>query len=214
VVLTHPHPDHGKGLLYILRRFPVKEFWRGPAENGLTRELDTAARSRGIPIKVLDESAGEFDFGGAGIRVLHPPARARVDPDDLNNLSLVLRVADAGRTLLLTGDVEKETEELLVEKYGPEGSALPGALKADVMSVPHHGSRTSSTAEFLAATAPGWALASAGGHDRGGLPAPEVMQRYASRGVRVKTTDQDGFSAVVMTGDTTLVLTGPEMGEP
>jgi len=202
VVLTHPHPDHGKGLLFILKRYRVGEFWRGPGENELTRALDAAARSRGIPVKVLDEGAGEFEFGGARVRVLHPPAHARVNLDDLNNLSLVLRIAGHGRTMLLTGDAERETEELLVEKYGPEGSVLPGALRADVMSVPHHGSKTSSAAEFLDAVAPGWALVSAGGHGRSWLPAPEVMERYAARGIRVQATDQDGFCAVVMKGDT------------
>ncbi len=95
-----------------------------------------------------------------------------------NALSCVLRVEDAqGRSLLLTGDIEREQEQALQDAFDGAG------LRADGLIVPHHGSRTSSTEGFLQAVQPRWALAQAGYRNRYGHPAPAVVQRYADRGI-------------------------------
>jgi competence protein ComEC len=95
-----------------------------------------------------------------------------------NALSCVLRVEDAqGRSLLLTGDIEREQERLLAEMN------TGATLQSDGLLVPHHGSRTSSSEGFLQAVQPSWALAQAGYRNRYGHPAPAVVQRYADRGI-------------------------------
>jgi len=90
--------------------------------------------------------------------------------------------------MLLTGDVERAAEAVL---------ARNGA-RADVLLVPHHGSRTSSSAEFIAAVAPRWSVVPAGYRNRFGHPARDVLERYAAAGVRVLRTDRDGAVRVVL----------------
>ena len=82
-------------------------------------------------------------------------------------------------------------ESLLVEKN----------VKADVLLVPHHGSRTSSSEQFIAAVAPRWAIVPAGYRNRFGHPAREVLARYEGAGVRVLRTDLDGAISIVLNGE-------------
>jgi competence protein ComEC len=90
----------------------------------------------------------------------------------------VLRIQAQGQTVLLTADIEALQEQALVQRMGD-------ALKADVLLVPHHGSKTSSTEGFIDAVRPRWALFQHGYLNRYGHPAPTVVQRYAERGIRM-----------------------------
>jgi competence protein ComEC len=85
--------------------------------------------------------------------------------------------------VLLTGDVERAAEAEILA-YGP--------LQSDVLVVPHHGSRTSSSPEFLAAVAPRWAIVPVGYRSRFGHPHPQVLERYLARGTQILRTDLDG----------------------
>jgi len=115
--------------------------------------------------------------------VLHPPAGADAAAADgrmpaPNKLSCVLRIASAqGAVALLAGDIEKKQEQALLAQSTP--------LAADVLLVPHHGSKTSSSAAFIDAVQPRTALVQAAYRSRFGHPAPEVVQRYRERGVQV-----------------------------
>jgi competence protein ComEC len=100
----------------------------------------------------------------------------------------VLRIAAGSQAVLLTGDIERAAE---AEMLG-QGRAL----RSEVLLVPHHGSRSSSTAEFIAAVAPSWAIVPVGYRSRFGHPNPEVLERYRVAGVRVLRTDRDGAIAV------------------
>ena len=90
--------------------------------------------------------------------------------------------------MLLTGDIERVAEESLVR--------TAGNLRADVLLVPHHGSRTSSSSAFVAAVAPRWAVVTAGYGNRFGHPSAEVLERYRAAGVRVLRTDLDGAASI------------------
>src|SRR5439155_14468958 len=143
VVLTHPHPDHARGLLALLRLARVGAFFLpsgAPRNVFLDEVLETAAR-RGVPIVRL--AAGERILAaGLSLEALHPGVETYPRSKE-NNGSLVLAALLGERRVLLTGDVEAPAERDLLAR----GAAL---LKADVLKVPHHGSRTSSTAPFLA----------------------------------------------------------------
>jgi competence protein ComEC len=95
----------------------------------------------------------------------------------------VLRVAAGGTAMLLTGDIERGAERALVRA---------GLAPAAALLVPHHGSRSSSSAELLAAARPQLAVAATGYRNRFGHPAPEVQARYAQAGARLLRTDRDG----------------------
>jgi competence protein ComEC len=93
-------------------------------------------------------------------------------------MSCVLRVAGGGRSILLSGDVERDQETALVAAYG-------ASLQSDVLVAPHHGSKTSSSAAFLDAVRPRLAVFQAGYRNRFGHPAAEVLERYRERGIAV-----------------------------
>ncbi|MFB2660110.1 DNA internalization-related competence protein ComEC/Rec2 [Shewanella mangrovisoli] len=108
-----------------------------------------------------------------------------------NNASCVLRIDDGAHSLLLSGDIEKETEAVLIEQ------ALAGAeLKSQVLIAPHHGSRTSSTPAFIDAVAPELVLFPAGLNNRYGFPKPDVVARYQARNIHYFTTGREGQISV------------------
>jgi len=105
-----------------------------------------------------------------------------------NNQSCVLKVVAPGGSMLLTGDIERSAEAQLLDR----------PVRADVLLVPHHGSRSSSTAEFIDAVRPRWAVVPVGYRSRFGHPHPEVLERYRAAGVKVSRTDREGAVHVVL----------------
>jgi competence protein ComEC len=104
----------------------------------------------------------------------------------------VLRIAAARHSVLLTGDIERRAELALL--------ADP-SVRSDILVVPHHGSRTSSSSEFVAAVSPRWAVVPVGYRSRFGHPHPEVLARYGAAGARVVRTDLDGAIEVRLRSD-------------
>jgi len=196
VVLTHPHPDHFSGLATGLDAMRVGAFWdtgEGEAEGvaGAYATLLQAMRARHVPVLRPAQLCGARVVGGARVEVLAPcPAYS---PDrGPNDNSFVLRIAYGSRALLLVGDAQSEEEEQLL-------ATARGRLRADVLKVGHHGSRTSSSPEFLAAVAPRQAVISVGCRNRFGHPSPVTLAALAAVGARVWRTDRDG--AVTVTTD-------------
>jgi competence protein ComEC len=124
-------------------------------------------------------------WDGVHFEMLHPPAGDHALALRPNALSCVLRVQAAGGSLLLSGDIEAGQEAALLER---QRARLPSA----VLLVPHHGSRTSSSAGFVDAVAPRVALVQAAYRGRFGHPAPEVVARYEARGTLVVRSDECG----------------------
>jgi competence protein ComEC len=104
------------------------------------------------------------DYSAAGARPVKPNAR-----------SCVLRISNGRSSVLLAGDIERAQEEALLRQAE--------ALRADVLLVPHHGSKTSSSEAFIAAVLPRWALVQSGYRNRYGHPAAPVVERYRARGI-------------------------------
>lgn len=191
VAISHPQPDHLRGLRAVLVHFPVGEVWESgyPSTSGTYRWLQTFVQERGIPLRRINR--GERIPLGAGVMVtvLHPPRSFLAQEADrrsarVNNNSLVLRLDYRHVRLLLTGDIEKAGEASLLD--------AGVSLRADLLKVPHHGSRGSSSALFLRQVGPRWAVIQVGDRNPFGHPHSETLARYAAQGIQVFRTDRDG----------------------
>jgi competence protein ComEC len=178
LVLSHADADHVGGARAVLAGLPV----------GLLRSSLAAGHPlRGGPVPHARCEAGQaWAWDGVRFEMLHPDAAGYRPGVKTNAVSCVLRVADAaGRSALLPGDIEAPQEDALLAR-------APGALRSDVLLVPHHGSRTSSTAAFLAAARPRSAVIQVGYRSRYGHPAPQVLDRYEALGIAVVRSDHCG----------------------
>jgi competence protein ComEC len=184
VIASHADLDHRGGLPSVLRALPVAEVWlphgaRGTAGFG---GVLAAARERGIRVRERGAGSPAADFGGLRVTPLWPPPE--VGTASRNDRSLVVRVESAGRRVLLPGDLESSAEAALL--------ASGADLRADVLKLAHHGSRTSSSAAFLTAVDAGVAVVSAPCGGRFGMPHPEVLARTRERALSVWWTGRDG----------------------
>ncbi|VVS93388.1 DNA internalization-related competence protein ComEC/Rec2 [Desulfoluna spongiiphila] len=197
VVLTHPESDHMGGLIHILKNFTVKTLFLGPrpGRGALWNRFDEAATRCGTRIVHLTDRSPPMDVEGVHITCLHPEALPKGFTGDgsVNNNSLVLRLAYGDHRFLLTGDIMEKAEDRLLADAGD-------ALKANVMVVPHHGSRSSSTRAFLARVTPSIGVISAGQTNRYGLPHTEVMERYLRAGCALYRTDLHGAVTIESNG--------------
>jgi len=182
VVLSHPHPDHGAGLFDVLRDVRVRTFFHGDGEDagGLLARLDEEARANGVARRTL-RTGERVAWAGGEFRVLRSGGRP-FKKDPINNESVVLLYARGRRQVLLTGDAGEPAESEIL-------SASPAPTRIDVLKVGHHGSRTSSRPDFVAAFAPRAALLSCGRRNRFHHPAPETLATFRRLGIPVFRTD-------------------------
>lgn len=194
LVLSHAHPDHLKGLLYLVRTFPVGEFWETGFHDNCAdyHELLSVLREKGVPVRRLNAGSPMQRLGPVTVEPLWP----RSGPDggmaahapELNELSLVFRLRYGTFSVLFTGDIGAETESVLARNKR--------LLRCTVLKVPHHGSRNSSSVALMDGAQPTCAVVSAGHENRFRLPAGETLERLRSRRIHVYRTDHDGTVTV------------------
>jgi competence protein ComEC len=189
VALTHPHPDHFAGLESLLGHIQIGEVWvsgQALAEqpHGSAARLLGQVRAHGIPIRTARKLCGRARLlGGARVDVLSPCPGFDAGYA-ANDNSLVLRLTYGRERALLAGDIERASERRLLR----EGADL----RADVLKVPHHGSRTSSTTPFLRAVSPRYAVVSCGRANRFGHPHPSALTRLRATAGTLVRTDRSG----------------------
>jgi len=168
LMISHGDNDHAGGAQAVAEAFPMASRYAGEPQR--------------MSIPMAPCAAGQhWEWDGVRFEVLSPVA---ADATTDNDRSCVLRIAGTGGSMLLTGDIDSDVESRIAKRWQP---GLPLALQ-----VPHHGSRTSSSPGFIAATRPTLAVVSTGWLNRFGHPRPEVMQRYADAGVPVLNTALEG----------------------
>jgi competence protein ComEC len=195
VALTHAHQDHLGGLTAILENFRVGTLWIGrEVSSPALAKLEEFAKERRIPIE--HELRGR-SFSWDGVEgVFFWPASVEVadGAQAKNDDSLVLQLRYRDRSMLLTGDAEKQSEHEILAQNPAQ------ALHADVLKAGHHGSKNSTSPEFLAAVRPQVGIISAGEDNPYGHPNAELIERLANAHVRILRTDRDGAIHVLTDG--------------
>ncbi len=193
IIVTHPDLDHYSGLAVLLNEFPVETLWiQGCARTTEKPEwnaaLSTAAK-RGIPIQDLERGQvfSETTFqhyqkkNTWEMRVIHPNP---TECGETNSNSITLRISGIGGSLLLTGDLTKEGEREILRTDIP--------IQSNVLKLGHHGSKTSSSREFLEAVKPDVAIASNGRRNRFRHPHAQVVKRLDSLKIPLLNTSERG----------------------
>ena len=188
VVLTHPDVDHGGGLGHILENFEVGRVLGisdAPLNSETHRRLHAIVNANDIPYAF--PYAGTIELTQtATLNLLHPMDAASTDllDQDRNDDSLVMQLRYGEVNILFTGDIGKAAEARLI--------ASGQDFRSEILKVPHHGSRTSSSAAFIAAVAPRYAIFSLGQSSQYQFPHADVVARYRARGCVQLRTDEVG----------------------
>jgi competence protein ComEC len=187
MVVSHSDNDHSGGANSVLQAMsPAWLLTSMAADHPSIAQAAATTRC---------EAGGRWQWDGVDFELLHP-ARENYAREKFrgNDRGCVLRISTAGASVLLTADIEQKSEREML-------ASVPGKLRAQVLLVPHHGSRTSSSPEFVAQVNPAVALVAAGYRNRFGHPKDDVLDRYRALGSRIYRTDLDGALIVQVTGD-------------
>ncbi|MEM8499057.1 MAG: DNA internalization-related competence protein ComEC/Rec2 [Pseudomonadota bacterium] len=170
LVISHSDNDHAGGVSGLLESIDVNNTLASYQTNSLA--------------SMLCEAGLRWQWESIHFSVLSPVAAEAGASKADNDQSCVLRIDTPGASILLTGDISRNVERKLLSNDQP--------LKADILLMPHHGSKSSSSAEFIAAVAPQYAIASAGHKNRFNHPDASVMARYSKAGVTQLNTASSG----------------------
>ncbi len=201
ILISHPHLDHYGGTFAVIRAFAIKELIDAGALTAAPPYLRLLKEAELRNIKYRVVKTGDILDWDPEIKaeVLWPAKKGaekkskKKKRDGLNDQSIVLKITHGKNTFLFPGDAEKEAESELVRIYGHE-------LLSKVLKAPHHGSKTSSTDEFLDAVNPQLAVISCGRRNRYHHPFPAVLERLEERKISFYRTDADGSIEVISDG--------------
>ncbi len=203
VILTHPHADHIGGMEVLLTEFSVKEVYDNgmPATSKYYLDYMKLLKEKGIKLHAL-KAGDRLDFGDQASFFVFSPTDEMVkngqkkgDKHDPNNESVVGKLTFGEFTMLFTGDAEKETEAQELKSFAKD-------LKCKVIKVPHHGSKTSSSAKFLQAVEPEVGIISCGTGNDYGHPHAPTLKQYQKVSCKIYRTDEDGTVTITTDGKT------------
>lgn len=185
-IITHAQMDHFGGFLDLIKRYSFGVvLWNGvePAESGSWQIFKSELAKRNIPLVVT--GVGTLIIQGEdGIEILAPDVRL-MSSKDMNDTGIVQKVSIGGRTALFTADISKKTAGYLLSLYGSE-------LKADILKVPHHGSKASVNSAFISAVDPSISVIEVGLKNRYGHPTKEALAALELVFSKILRTDLDG----------------------
>jgi competence protein ComEC len=196
LLATHPHADHIGGMAEVIQSFDIGKVYmtRAVTTTETFRNLLKTIKDKGLSINTAKAGVTIIDQGELRINLVAPCAS---NYDDLNNWSAVTRVQFGGIAFLLAGDAQAESEQQIL--------ASGALLKADVLKVGHHGSRSSTTQAFLSAVSPIYAAISVGAGNDYGHPHQVTIDRLAADRIKIYRTDQNGTVVFVTDGKTLTV---------
>ena len=191
VINTHPHSDHVGGLFTVLKSFKVGHFVTGAyfGREAAFIDLLTLLKKKGVPLEIWKKGERHLLKGDMVVDVLNPVRGA--SSENPNNSSLVLKLTYRDNSFLLTGDIDREIEEKLILSGAP--------LRSNILKIPHHGSRFSSSVPFVRTVMPDMAILSVGKGIKG-LPGDDALNVYKALSIPVARTDRDGLIEICSDG--------------
>lgn len=200
ILATHADADHIQGLTDVVKNFSVDSavFGRTPIDDPDFVQLAEVLQMRNVPVETVNRG-DRFNVGDVMVEVLYPMLTDDPNAVSDNDHSVVLRIVYGSRVFLLTGDIEKQAESALINNGG--------TVRADLIKVAHHGSRTSSTQEFIDAVGAKYAVISVGRSSPFGHPHPEVVERWEASDAYVMTTGEHGTISVSTDGSDLVIKT-------
>lgn len=194
VVLSHPQADHFIGLIGALKRYSVGAFISNGQDGKANsfNDLENVIRQNGIPAVVLAEK-DRINYQNSRFDILSP-SKNLLSSAEPNDAGLVMRLASGGAKILFTADIGANIEKELIRKYKSE-------LNVDVLKVGHHGSKFSSSEEFLTALTPKIAVIEVGRKNQYRHPTGEALSRLASAGAKIFRTDKNGTVKLTVDGN-------------
>lgn len=197
VVATHGHSDHIGGMPDVLNNFVVKNVYTAPdvISSKTHNDFMTAADRSGASLQIVSAGCVITQEANLLIEVVAPKV---IDNDEPNNNSVVIKLTYGNNCFLFTGDAEKAEED-----------GIWTNIKCDVLKIGHHGSNSSTSANFLKKTEPSYAVISCGLHNSYGHPTDTVLKRLADRNIKTYRTDLQGTIVMTSDGETITVNVQP-----
>jgi len=182
LIVTHPDADHITSIPHLLNRYTIEHILLSGVvhTSGRYEELLDAIASKQIPV-ILPDPANDIVIDDITLDIIWPPPNlVGVHPTSQNNFSVVTRMIYGNDSILFTGDIESDAEVSIL--------ASGVDIQSHIMTAPHHGSHTSSSTGFLLEVNPDVILVSAGKNNRYGHPHQDILARYLTLGIPIKTT--------------------------
>jgi competence protein ComEC len=199
ILLTHPHLDHLSGLVEVLRRYHVQQVMAPALSSDLPayQEWTSLIESKGIQTMIARDGLRITLGDGATLDILNPPEKTYQNAPDLENDGLVAKLTVKQISFLFTADIREEAENILITQRA--------GINCTVLKVAHHGSATSTSAQFLQVAQPQIAVISCGAGNDFGHPNPDTLTRL--KGTDIYRTDIQGTIEFTTDGETLRVRT-------
>lgn len=193
IMASHFDEDHSQGFVFLLKNMKVKNVIISEQykTSSIYEQFKQICKKQNIQI-IYVRSGDEIRIKDLAFKILHPKSKEnQISENPLNNNAIVCMVKYKNRRILFTGDIEKVAENEMVKEY-------TNGLKADILKVGHHGSKTSTTKEFLDLINPSIALIGVGQNNKFGHPNEDVIKRLEEKNIQIYRTDEMGEISVII----------------
>ena len=192
-IISHMDLDHCDGIIYLMDKIKIKTIIIGKQyeESDNYKRFVKLAKEKRIEVKIVEAGENINIERNVNLDILWPDNKNKISENAINNNSLVFKLKYKKYSILFTGDIEEIAEKAILERY-------KNMLQSTILKVAHHGSKTSTTAEFLKAVKPRYALIGVGKNNKFGHPSENTIKKLKEMKVKIFRTDELGEITIKM----------------